>query len=258
MTILDQIIEKKLEEVAERKSYWPIDLLQSINLYNRPTLSLSAAIVDPTKTAIIAEYKRQSPSKGIINANAAVETVVEGYTQHGASGVSVLTDTPFFGGSTEDMISARKYNIPLLRKEFIIDAYQVHEARAMGADAILLIAACLTPQQVQDLAGLARELGLEVLLELHDASELAHVHSSVQLVGVNNRNLKNFEVNLQHSIDLCKLIPNNYLKIAESGIDGTETIRTLKQEGFNGFLIGERFMKHADPTIAFAQFVHQM
>lgn len=258
MSILNEIVQSKIQEVAERKSYWPENLLKGINLYQRKTISLAEGVLDPAKTGIIAEFKRKSPSKGIINDQAAIEYVAAGYAESGASGMSVLTDGPYFGGSAEDMVTARKYPVALLRKDFLIDAYQVHEARAFGADAILLIAACLSVQQVADLSGLAAELGMETLLELHDGTELNHVCSSTRLIGVNNRNLNNFEVNLQHSIQLGRALPADKVRIAESGIKDIETIRILKQEGFHGFLIGERFMREPDPAIAFARFAEPL
>ncbi|MEN9569923.1 MAG: indole-3-glycerol phosphate synthase TrpC [Bacteroidota bacterium] len=255
MNILDKIIAYKKTEVAIAKAAVSLSALQQQPLYNRPTFSLKQFLLDENKTGIIAEFKRQSPSKGIINNQADVVQVTRAYTQHGASGLSVLTDTNFFGGTTADLMKARVNDIPILRKDFMIDEYQVVEARAMGADVILLIAACLSPQRVKELAAFAKQTGLEVLLEIHNEAELAHICDDTELVGVNNRDLKTFTVDIQRSIELSKKIPEGKIKIAESGIHSTQTIYTMKNAGFNGFLIGENFMKQTDPTIAFAQFV---
>ena len=214
--------------------------------------------MDETKTGIIAEFKRQSPSKGVINGNADVVAVTNAYTLHGASCLSILTDNHFFGGSTDDLIKARVNNIPILRKDFMIDEYQITEARSMGADVILLIAACLTPQRVKELAEFAKSLQLEVLLEIHTEEELEHICSATEIIGVNNRDLKTFTVDINRSIELSKKIGADKIKIAESGINDIETIGIFKKEGYKGFLIGENFMKQADPTIAFAEFVQQL
>jgi indole-3-glycerol phosphate synthase len=214
--------------------------------------------LDDSKTGIIAEFKRKSPSKGIINDKADVIEVTEAYTKNGASCLSVLTDENFFGGTTADLKKARINNIPILRKDFIVDEYQVVEARAMGADVILLIAACLTPQRVKELATFAKSLQLEVLLEIHNEEELQHICAETEIVGVNNRDLKTFTVDINRSIQLSKKIPADKIKIAESGIHDIETIITFKNAGFRGFLIGENFMKQADPAKAFADFANQL
>jgi len=219
---------------------------------------LKQFLLDDTKTGLIAEFKRRSPSKGIINDKADVVEVTKAYTNHGASCLSVLTDSVFFGGSADDLSKARVNTIPILRKDFIIDEYQLIEARAMGADVILLIAACLTPDRVKELAFFAKSLQLEVLLEIHNEAELKHICDEVDMVGVNNRDLKTFSVDINRSIELGKQIAADKLKIAESGIDSIETIIAFKKAGFKGFLIGEHFMKQPDPTIAFAEFVKQL
>ena len=256
MTILDEIVAYKKKEVESCKQIIPFEQLTNQPGYRRTCYSLRESLINPSKTAIIAEFKRKSPSKGIINDQSKVEDVTTGYAKAGASALSILTDFNFFGGSLDDVLKARPLNqIPILRKEFIIDAYQVHEAKAMGADAILLIAACLSVSQVQELGSLAHELGLEVLLEIHDASELGHISMAVDIVGVNNRNLKTFEVDLQHSVDLARQIPDTYLKISESGIHQAKDIHFLASHGFKGFLMGERFMKNDLPAEAFARFV---
>lgn len=258
MNILEKIIEQKRKEVDQRKREVSLEELEEGRYFKHPVHSLKKSILDPQKTGIIAEYKRRSPSKGVINNRDSVEAVTRAYTAYGASGVSVLTDYDFFGGSLDDLLSARDNGVPLLRKDFMIDEYQVVEAKAYGADVILLIAACLSPQRVQELAAKAKELGLEVLLELHDESELAHICDAVDLVGVNNRNLKTFEVNLEHSIRLAEKIEDKFVKVAESGINDVNNIKYLKQHGFQGFLIGEYFMKQESPMEAFKNFVYQL
>lgn len=257
MNILDKIVARKKEELIQRKALLSLVALQTMPHFQRTCFSTKAFLADPNRTGIIAEFKRQSPSKGVINGMADVVEVTGAYAQW-ASAVSVLTDTDFFGGKTEDLMAARVHDIPLLRKDFMIDPYQVYEAKAMGADLILLIAACLDVHQVKELASLAHELGLEVLLEIHDASELGHICKEVDLVGVNNRNLKTFEVSIQTSLDLIGQIPADKPAIAESGISNVDTIVTLRAAGFKGFLIGENFMKEANPSIAFADFVNQL
>ncbi len=258
MNILDTIIAKKKIEVASNKARVSIDELKQSDLFMRPIFSLKDFLLDETKTGIIAEFKRQSPSKGIINGTADVLEVTQAYTLNGASCLSVLTDEHFFGGSEQDLRKARVNNIPILRKDFIIDEYQIIEARSMGADVILLIAACLTPERVKELATFAKSIQLEVLLEIHSEEELQHICDETELVGVNNRDLKTFTVDINRSIELSKKIPDNKIKIAESGINDIETIRIFREAGFKGFLIGENFMKQPDPTIAFAIFVKQL
>lgn len=258
MTILDKIIEHKMDEVEAAKRAVSVAQLKTAQLFSRNTFSLKEFLLDPAKTGIIAEFKRQSPSKGIINDKVSVEDVTGAYTKFGASGLSVLTDTKFFGGAAADLQRARINHIPILRKDFMIDEYQILEAKAMGADVILLIAACLSPQRVKELASFAKQTGLEVLLEIHKEEELQHICDDTELVGVNNRDLKTFTVNIQRSIELSKKIPSGKIKIAESGIHAVDTICTLRDAGFKGFLIGENFMKQPDPTIAFAEFVQQL
>jgi indole-3-glycerol phosphate synthase len=256
--ILDIIIARKKEEVALAKRQRPMQQLMDEAVFNRPVLSLKQFLTSSEKTGIIAEFKRKSPSKGIINDTATVADVTAAYTRGGASGLSVLTDVDFFGGSNGDLVAARFNEVPILRKDFVIDEYQIAEARAIGADVILLIAACLTPQRVQELAAYAVSLQLEVLLELHHDAELAHVCNDTALVGINNRNLKTFEVDINRAIALSKQIPADKIKIAESGIHDIATLLQFRREGYHGFLIGENFMKQTDPTIAFANFVHQL
>lgn len=252
--ILAKIVASKFGEVAERKKQISIAQLEAMPSFAQKTYSLKTNLLDASKTGIIAEFKRQSPSKGIINATADVAEVTKAYTQFGAAGVSVLTDGPYFGGSLADLSIAVQNPIPVLRKEFIIDEFQIIEAKAYGASVILLIASCLTPAETELLAGTAKELGMEVLLELHDETELEYVCDEVDFVGINNRSLKSFEVNIEHSLKLKDLLPKGKLSIAESGIYNIETFRLLKKEGFHGFLMGEYFMKQENPAKAFEEF----
>lgn len=258
MNILDKIIEQKRQEVALNKKLFSTEQLMQAPLFNRAVISLKQFLLDETKTGIIAEFKRQSPSKGIINSSADVIEVTKAYTGYGASGLSVLTDSNFFGGTADDLLKARINNIPILRKDFIIDDYQLVEAKAMGADVILLIAACLSAQEVKDLATFAKSLNMEVLLEIHNEAELEHICDEIGLVGVNNRDLKTFTVDINRSIELSKSIPAEKIKIAESGISHIETINRFKEAGFKGFLMGENFMKKDNPGEAFKQFVQQL
>jgi len=258
MNILDKIIEHKRKEVEERKDGVPVTALERDVFFKREILSLRQFLTDPGKTGIIAEFKRRSPSKGVINDTVTVEAVTSGYTAAGASCLSVLTDEQFFGGSAEDLRQARVNPIPILRKDFIIDEYQIVEARAMGADVILLIAACLTPAEVKKMAAFATSLGLEVLLEIHSEAELGHICDETSLVGVNNRDLKTFTVDVERSIRLSKQIPAGKLLIAESGINEAATILHMKKAGFQGFLVGEHFMKEKDPGAAFGAFVREL
>lgn len=258
MTILDTIIAQKRIEVANKQALKSINDLEQSVFFNKPTLSLKSSLQDKNKTGIIAEFKRKSPSKGVINQTASLINVTNAYTQFGAAGISVLTDEPFFGGNLFDLEEATINTVPLLRKDFMISEYQIIEAKASGASVILLIAACLSPKQVKEMTHLAHQLGLEVLLEIHNQEELEHINEEVDLVGVNNRNLKNFEVSIDVSLSLIQQIPSSIPVIAESGIDNPNTIVTLQKAGFTGFLIGERFMKEPDPSIAFANFVNEL
>lgn len=258
MNILEQIIAHKKSEVAEQKKTVNVRELEKSGLFFRETLSLKKFLHDQERTGIIAEFKRRSPSKGIINEKSGVVEVTRAYSAHGASGLSVLTDHHFFGGLNEDLQAARVNEIPILRKDFMIDEFQILEARSLGADVILLIAACLDPSEVKKLAQAARKLQLEVLLEVHDEKELGHICDEIDLVGVNNRNLKTFQVDLEQSVRLAGKIGNSKQKIAESGIRNTRDIVYLKNYGFDGFLIGEHFMKQEDPASAFENFVNEL
>ncbi len=257
MNILETIVANKKLEVISRNLEVSISDLETSDLFQRETLSLREFLLDKNRTGIIAEYKRKSPSKGVINNISTVEEVTKAYAQS-ASGISVLTDEKFFGGKVDDLLKARSNQVPILRKDFMIDEYQIIEAKSIGADVILLIAACLTVSEVKQFAGLAKRLGLEVLLEIHNDEELGHICADIDFVGVNNRNLKTFEVDINTSLNLINKIPTEKLAITESGISNVDSIVTLKQAGYKGFLIGENFMKEPDPSIAFAHFVQQL
>jgi indole-3-glycerol phosphate synthase len=189
-----------------------------------------------------------------------VEEVTTGYAKAGASALSVLTDHDFFMGHEDDLIAARKINeIPILRKDFMVDEYQIIEAKAIGADIVLLIAACLTQEEILNFAKLAKSLGLSTLLEVHNREELdKSLNAYIDVVGVNNRNLKDFTVSIETSLALSEVIPSEFLKVSESAISNPETIKILKKAGFNGFLIGENFMRTANPGLAMAEFVKQI
>lgn len=260
MNILDKIVAHKKIEVAEAKQKVSTQMLESAEFFGRDVLSFKDFLLDANRTGIIAEFKRRSPSKGIINDKVTVEDVTTGYASAGASALSVLTDTEFFMGKQEDLLRARRANqIPILRKDFMIDEYQVMEAKAWGADIILLIAAILTPAQIQQLASFAKSLGLNVLLEVHNLEELQRsINPNLDAIGVNNRNLADFTVSVDTSYQLAEHIPSEFLKISESAISNPETIKQLKKAGFNGFLIGENFMKQADPGLAIREFVKEI
>lgn len=258
MTILDEIIAQKRIEVSQRQAATPTSVLEQMPDFNRQPLSARDAVQDFRSTGIIAEFKRRSPSKGLINGTADVATTTQGYVKAGAAVLSVLTDEPFFGGTPADLQAARAANpgTPILRKDFIIEPYQLLEAKAWGADVVLLIAACLTPTEVIELSQHAHNLGMQVLLEVHDEDELEQsLTHTVDLVGVNNRNLKTFETSVETSLRLVEQIPDTFVKITESGLHDAATMLTLFRAGYDGFLIGEAFMKTEDPVAALATLV---
>jgi indole-3-glycerol phosphate synthase len=259
MSILDTIVRHKKKEVEILRELISVERLVDFPLFNREIFAMKDFLMNPEKTGIIAEFKKKSPSKGIINERVDVVDVTRGYTNYGASALSVLTDFNFFGGTVDDLQKAREANdIPILRKEFIIDEYQLYEAKATGADAILLIAAILDRKEARTLARKSKELGLQVLMELHEEKEIGILNEFVDLVGVNNRNLKTFEVSLQHSAGLAGKIPGDFFLISESGISTVEDIIFLKGYGFRGFLMGENFMKTSDPVKAFMNFAKEL
>lgn len=256
-SILDKIVAHKKREVAYAKKHTSYTELEESDFFHRDCYSFKDFLIDPARTGIIAEFKRKSPSKGIINDKVSVQEVTNGYAAAGASALSVLTDRHYFMGRKKDLLSARKANtIPVLRKDFMIDEFQIIEAKSLGADIILLIAAILTPAEIQKLASLAKSLDLSVLLEVHNLAELERsINPNLDAIGVNNRNLADFSVSVETSYLLAPHIPAEFLKISESAISNPETIKQLKLAGFNGFLIGENFMKQEDPGAAMKVFV---
>lgn len=259
MDILSKIVADKRKEVDLKKSLIPISQCEASALFERETTSLANALRN-SSSGIIAEHKRRSPSKATINQNTNVGQVARGYEKAGVCGMSVLTDIKYFGGSLEDLLLARAcVDIPLLRKEFIIDEYQILEAKAHGADVILLIAAILTRDEIKTFSELAKSLNLDVLLEVHNEEELHKaIMPSLDMLGVNNRNLKTFEVSLENSKSLSKLIPDEFVKVSESGISSTDAIKDLKQYGYQGFLIGENFMRTDNPGESAKTFINQL
>ena len=258
MNILDKIVRDKRKEVASLKRSMPVEKLIDQPLFGRQTISLKERLSGSDPCGIIAEFKRKSPSKGIINESVTLEDVVGGYVAAGAAGISVLTDSIFFGGSLADLQKARAVSqgIPILRKEFIIDEYQVVEAKANGADVILLIAEVLTAEEVARFPRAARNQGLEVILEMHHTQQLHKITDEVDIVGINNRNLEDFSVDINTSLDISGKIPGDKIKISESGLDSPDAISRLINSGFKGFLIGEHFMKQSRPGKACAEFMN--
>lgn len=256
MNILETIIERKWAEVQHRKLLRSLNDLEHTPFFASDCLSLKKPLSQKNGSGIIAEFKRRSPSKGLINGDADPVSVTLAYQQAGASAVSVLTDADFFGGSDQDLVRVKSaLSIPVLRKDFMVDPYQVYESKSLGADLILLIAACLSPAEVASLSTLAGSLGLEVLLELHDEDELDHVCDTVDFVGINNRSLKTFDVDIERSLRMAERIPVGMLKVAESGIDDPSQVKLFKSNGYDAFLIGENFMKKADPGAALVEFM---
>ena len=256
--ILDDIVAKKRLEVEILKRSIPAREMYSGN-NDHECISLVKRLKEKGSSGIIAEFKRRSPSKGWFKPEKA-ETlnIVMDYQQFGATGISILTDQSFFGGAIDDIQKTRKHlQVPILRKDFILDRIQIHEARRAGADLVLLIAAILSPGEVRTLASEAKSLGMEILLELHDESELGHISDEVDLVGINNRNLKTFAVDMEHSLRLAEKIPPGFVKVAESGIDDIKAMNMFRSAGYGAFLIGEKFMREQEPGKAFAQFVNE-
>ncbi len=259
MNILDKIVVDKRKEVILKKELIPVRQLENSILFEKEPVSLANALRNST-TGIIAEYKRRSPSKSVINHDLNIFDVAKGYEEAGVCGMSVLTDGKYFGGSLDDLLLARSVcKLPLLRKEFIIDEYQLLEAKAHGADVILLIAAILTREEIQQFSEFAKSLQLDVLLEVHNEAELQKsMMPSLDMIGVNNRNLKTFEVSLETSKALSELIPNDFVKVSESGISSVEAIKELKPYGYKGFLIGENFMKTDNAGKSAKQFIAKL
>jgi indole-3-glycerol phosphate synthase len=261
MTILDKIIAFKKKEVAKIKKEVPVKKLVESPKFKRTPISLKKSLLEVGSTGIIAEFKRQSPSKGIINDKVSVAEVTQGYLDANVAAQSILTDTSFFGGSIADLLEAKTINQykPILRKDFVIDGFQIVEAKAIGADVILLIATCLTAQELKNYGNLASDLGMDVLYEVHSQEDLDKISDlDNKIIGINNRNLKTFEVDLDHSIQLANQIPDSSIKVSESGISDPRIITGLKEYGFQGFLIGENFMKAENPGEACQEFINQI
>lgn len=261
MTILDKIIAFKKKEVAKIKKEVPIKKLVESPKFKRTPISLKKSLLEVGSTGIIAEFKRQSPSKGIINDKVSVTEVTQGYLDANVAAQSILTDTSFFGGSIADLLEAKTINQykPILRKDFVIDGFQIVEAKAIGADVVLLIATCLTAQELKNYGNLASDLGMDVLYEVHSQEDLDKISDlDNKIIGINNRNLKTFEVDLDHSIQLANQIPDSSIKVSESGISDPRIITGLKEYGFQGFLIGENFMKAENPGEACQEFINQI
>ena len=259
MDILTNIIDKKLKEIEFLKNSISIPTLERSSFFKDKTKSLSKSIKQ-SEIGIIAEHKRKSPSKSDINHLTSSESIIKGYNDNGAAGISFLTEKNFFNGSSHEFTKARTItNLPMLRKDFIIDEYQIIESKSMGADAILLIAACLNSTEIINLSKLAKSFDLEVLIEVHDLEELGKCCiDSVDIIGVNNRNLKTFDVNIETSLNLVEKIPSSFTKISESGLNNTSEIITLKNSGFDGFLIGEKFMKSSNPGEELSNFLSKI
>ncbi|MBI33999.1 MAG: indole-3-glycerol phosphate synthase [Flavobacteriales bacterium] len=257
MTILDQINANKRKEIEASKKLVSISELEGSVFFHRKCTSLKEAILK--NSGIIAEFKRKSPSKGIINDIVKPSEVAKGYSDAGVSAISCLTDTDYFGGTFQDLMDARNVvDIPVLRKDFMLDEYQLIEAKSIGADVILLIASSLSIKETHQLSKSAKDLGLNVLLEIHDNDELDHINEYCDAVGVNNRNLKTFEVNIDVSKRLSNQIPDDFIKVSESGISSIDAIQELKTYGFTGFLIGENFMKTENPGKACKDFIKNL
>ena len=257
MSVLKQIVINKRKEVDYLKQNNPTSTIEKSEYFNREIISLKKSLIE--KSGIITEFKRKSPSKPDINLGAEVLPISKGYELSNSSGISILTDSKYFGGSIEDIISVRNdINIPILRKDFIIDEYQIIESKSLGADIIPLIASCLSKEEAKNLSDFAKSFNLQVILEIHSEDELSHLCDSIDVVGVNNRNLKKFKTDINNSINLAGKIPPNYLKISESGISSTKEIFKLKEYGYDGFLIGENFMKNNDPVSACNDFIKKL
>jgi indole-3-glycerol phosphate synthase len=259
MNILDKIVAHKKIEVSQRKALTSTKQLEQSTRFEEPCYSMREFLLHSDKFGIIAEFKRRSPSQGDINTHSKVEEVTTGYVDAGASALSILTDFQFFGGQMQDLMNARNiHQVPILRKDFMVDEYQILEAKSIGADVILLIGECLSKSEVKQLSAFAKSLGLEVLMEVHSEKELLKLSNDIDIVGVNNRDLMTFEVSTQTSVRLFDIIPNDFIKISESGITNPQTILDLKAVGFQGFLIGEAFMKTANPALAAKTFMDKL
>ena len=259
--ILEEIIAHKRIEIAAQEQNVPISFLEDLLEKNDDMAKVHSmkASLAASATGIIAEFKRRSPSKDWINRNADAKIIPASYQQAGASALSILTDEHFFGGGLRDIRAARPtVSLPILRKDFIISRYQLLQAKAAQADAVLLIAAALSKEECNALACEAHKLGLEVLLEMHHEGELDYVNEYVDMAGINNRNLGTFHTDVENSFRMAEKLPADILKVSESGISNPQTVKLLRQEGFRGFLIGETFMKTANPGNTLSTFIKEL
>jgi indole-3-glycerol phosphate synthase len=259
MNLLAEITARKKQEVAETRKKCPPEALREMPWYTRERVSLVSRLLVPGSSQVIAEIKRASPSRGLLFNDLDVLEVAKGYEDAGVSGISILTDYEGFKGSIDDILQVREHvSCPILRKEFIVDPYQIDEARAIGADVVLIIASALSPEHARDLSRYAKELGMEVLFEVHDVSELeSHSNPYADIVGVNNRNLKTLDIDLETSFLLASKIPDGVVRISESGISDPAVIARLRGAGYQGFLIGENFMKTGTPAKACKDFIEK-
>jgi indole-3-glycerol phosphate synthase len=258
-TILDTIAEHKRMEVLKRKARRPVEQLKKRVLYSREPLDPLSFFRDD-RPNIIAEFKRRSPSGGLFSGIVDPVPVVKAYNEGGAAAASILTDRNFFGGSFRDLeeVKVSVPGLPLLRKDFMIDIYQVHEAKAYGADIILLIAALLSRHEVAEMTEAARSLGLSVLLEVHEEEEIGKWVPGIAMMGVNNRDLRDFSVDIQRSANLFPKLPKETFRISESGLKAPGDIRLLYETGYRGFLMGERFMTDPEPGRALRDFIESI
>jgi indole-3-glycerol phosphate synthase len=258
MNILEKIALVKRDEVKSRKIANPVSALEGSAFFNLRMPSFHDSLSKPSPS-VIGEFKRKSPSRGVINPGASIRDVALGYQKAGIAAMSVLTDEEFFGGKNTDLQEvAGVLQIPILRKDFIIDEYQVVEAKSIGASAILLIASILSKKEVDIFSGIALNLGMDILFEIHDKSDLDKISQNIKIIGVNNRNLKTFEVSIENSDDLFKYLPPDFLKVAESGFQTSEDVSRLYKKGYDAFLIGESFMKSVDPGRSAAAFIDNL
>ena len=258
MDILDTIIAYKKKEIEAKKMVFPVTRLEDTVFFKKSMPSFYEALAKPGPS-IIGEFKRKSPSKGVININSEVEDVAKGYEEAGIAAMSILTDMEFFGGEEQDLQNVAGFtSLALLRKDFIVDEYQVIESKSIGASAILLIASVLSRKEVKNFTDLALNLGMDVLFEIHDDKDLSKTYHRIRIVGVNNRNLKTLEVNMDHSSELFAQLPENSLKVAESGFKAHKDVKKLFDSGYDAFLIGENFMRSKNPGKAAAKFIEDL
>ena len=259
--ILEEIVANKRKEVEAFKQELPFALLEERvnNIRGGLSISMSANLRN-SDSGIIAEFKRKSPSKGWFSKEASIKVIGKSYEENGATAMSVLTDTKYFGGSHQDLTDARMADIklPILYKNFIIDEYQLYQARLYQANTVLLIAACLSKDECRQLIAKAHALGLEVLLEMHTEAETEYAELEPDMCGINNRNLGTFVTDVNNSIRLAGLLPDNIVKVSESGLSNPETVKMLRGLGFRGFLMGEHFMTQPDPGAALSQFIAKL